>query len=190
MVNIVSWVQANPILFTALWTVLTAAVSVAVRALDAFPRAHAVLSLLAGLGLDVPKVLDALKRILTGGPPQGGEGGGKATLGNAVKVAPLGCLAFACALLVLPGCGLLKSSAVPTDLENDFACVVGEINRGITSVDQIEQACLPGQAQTVIDIIDALLGSAEFARKHADQVPALHRDVVRAKVELAKGPPQ
>lgn len=69
MTTIVSWVHANPDLFVVLWTALTAVLSLAARALSAFPRVHAALSLLSALGIDLPKILDAVKRLLTGEVP-------------------------------------------------------------------------------------------------------------------------
>lgn len=61
------WIQENPVLFTTVfWPIFTALVSWGYTQLDAYPRAHAVFSLLAAAGFDGPRVLDAIKRLLSG----------------------------------------------------------------------------------------------------------------------------
>lgn len=49
------------------WPLITALASMGYALLDKTSKGHAVLSFLAGLGLDLPKLLDALKRIVA--PP-------------------------------------------------------------------------------------------------------------------------
>jgi hypothetical protein len=47
------------------WPVLTALASIGAQALDKTKWGHAVLSLLASLGIDLPKLLDAIKRAIS-----------------------------------------------------------------------------------------------------------------------------
>ena len=48
------------------WPILTAVISLFYNYLDGIPRVHAVLALMVKAGLDLPGILDALKRLLTG----------------------------------------------------------------------------------------------------------------------------
>jgi hypothetical protein len=67
-----AWVLAHPVLAIA---VTTGIASLVYKKLDAYPRWHAVLSLLAGMGLDLPTILDAIRRFYTGSPPTVGKMG-------------------------------------------------------------------------------------------------------------------
>jgi hypothetical protein len=73
------WITAHQVLLIAMWPLLTAVVSLFYKQLDTIPRVHAVLSALTALGIDLPKLWEALGRIVTGNPPaSGGPGtGGK-----------------------------------------------------------------------------------------------------------------
>lgn len=69
-----TWSQVQPYVLLA-WPVVTALASLAYTALDKTSRGHAFLSGLASLGLDLPKLLDALRRLVAGS----GKGGGSVT---------------------------------------------------------------------------------------------------------------
>jgi hypothetical protein len=75
------WITAHQVLLIAMWPLLTAVVSLFYKQLDAIPRVHAALSVLTALGIDLPKLWEALGRVITGNPPaSGGPGtGGKTT---------------------------------------------------------------------------------------------------------------
>jgi hypothetical protein len=75
---------------------------------------------------------------------------------------------------------------VPTDLANDYACVEGDLSRGITSFAQIEADCSPGQIQTVVDLVDWILAKPERAQKYATLVPALRSEVRAARLRGAR----
>ncbi len=97
--NVLTWTHAHAFEILMLWPLITAIVSLFYKKLDSYPRVHAVLSSLVAAGLDLPKLLDALKRVLTGAPSSGPDpNGGLAKLLAfilAVTVAPT--LLSACA---------------------------------------------------------------------------------------------
>jgi len=104
-----------------------------------------------------------------------------------VRIELVALVAFAATAAAL-GCGLFGSgSKLPADLAADYNCVVGDIDRGVTGFVQIEADCLPGQAQTVIDIIESLLGSPQFAKEHVAQFQVLQGSLIQAKSDFAAG---
>jgi hypothetical protein len=66
------WIQANQAMILIAWPILTAIFSLAYKALENNPRAHAIVSILSALGIDLPKLWDALGRLISGNPPGGG----------------------------------------------------------------------------------------------------------------------
>ena len=61
-----SWLKdAAPTILLA-WPVITAAISLIYNLLDGVPRVHAALSILVKAGLDLPGMLDAIRRLLSG----------------------------------------------------------------------------------------------------------------------------
>ena len=68
-----SWTHENAALILLVWPIVTGVVSLVYNYLDHMPRVHAVLSAFVSAGLDVPSLMDALKRLLTGQPPGGGK---------------------------------------------------------------------------------------------------------------------
>lgn len=69
MEDVRAWIAANPALFVALWGAFTAGLSWAVKYAKTIPRLHALGSLFASLGIDLPKLMNSLYRIVTGDPP-------------------------------------------------------------------------------------------------------------------------
>jgi hypothetical protein len=61
-----AWLLSHPYLSVS---VATALASLGYKKLDAYPRGHAFLSLLAGLGWDLPTIEDAIRRLIAGSPP-------------------------------------------------------------------------------------------------------------------------
>jgi hypothetical protein len=61
-----AWLLSHPYLTVS---VVTALASLGYKKLDAYPRGHAFLSLLAGLGWDLPTIEDAIRRLIAGSPP-------------------------------------------------------------------------------------------------------------------------
>lgn|ERR1700690_1114723 len=55
----------------AMWPMITAVLSLFYNRLDKIPRVHAVLAILVKLGIDLPAMLDALKRLISGQSVQG-----------------------------------------------------------------------------------------------------------------------
>lgn len=65
-----AWVQLHQMLSVA---VVTGAASLAYPKIDSYPRGHAMLSLLAGFGVDLPVIRSAFVRLITGKwPPSSG----------------------------------------------------------------------------------------------------------------------
>jgi hypothetical protein len=60
------WLKDNWII---VWPVATALASLLYKLFDKVPRVHAFFSLLASLGLDLPKLLETLQRLFSGAPP-------------------------------------------------------------------------------------------------------------------------
>lgn len=67
-----NWIQEHQAWFLVAWPLLTAVFSVGYKYADSVPRIHATLSILSALGIDLPKLWDALGRLFTGNPPSGG----------------------------------------------------------------------------------------------------------------------
>ena len=59
------WIQQNPLL---VWPIVSALVSWLYTKTESIPRLHAFFSLLAGFGIDLPKILTALQKLITGAP--------------------------------------------------------------------------------------------------------------------------
>lgn len=65
-----AWLSLHQVLVLCfIWPVVSALCSLAYTKLDEYPRAHAFLSALAAAGLDLPKLLVMVRRLLTPPPP-------------------------------------------------------------------------------------------------------------------------
>ncbi len=62
-----TWITSHQTLLLILWPTLTAVASLVYKTLDADTRAHAVFSFLASIGIDIPKIFDAIGKMIT--PP-------------------------------------------------------------------------------------------------------------------------
>ena len=95
---------------------------------------------------------------------------------------------FAVAILFSPGCKSFGNSPIPADLVKDGDCVAGQILAGVTDVAQVEAACLPGQLQSVADLIDYLL-RGQFGKEHPALVPAMRSmklDAARLRAQSSR----
>jgi hypothetical protein len=94
-----------------LWPILTAIISLFYGYLDKIPRVHAVLAVLVKAGVDLPAILDALKRLVTGQSLASQKAVALMALSEspqeaAKKLKPLGMLVMLGALVFLfAGCG-------------------------------------------------------------------------------------
>lgn len=86
--------------------------------------------------------------------------------------------------LLLAGCVL--PAKLPSDLEANYNCVQHGMAAHLTAL-QIEAQCLPGQLQTVLDIVGSLLGSAQWRAAHPDLVPVAEGVQVEARTRLMAG---
>jgi hypothetical protein len=86
--------------------------------------------------------------------------------------------------LLLVGCAL--PAALPGDLVADYNCVQKGMAAHLSAL-QIEAQCLPGQLQTVLDIVSSLLGSTQWRTEHPDLVPVAEGVQVEARARLMAG---
>lgn len=99
-------------------------------------------------------------------PPQ-------ATRGLAITAAWTGLAALALLVaMALTGCANWKPPAVPggpvpADVEADIACVVQGLIEG-KGFPQLEASCLPGQEQSLVDILNQLVRSSKFAEERPE----------------------
>lgn len=167
-----------------LWPALTAAASLGYQALEHDTRGHAVLSALASLGLDLPKLWDALGRMLTGGGSGGGGGDSTSTQtppkkpqtpsepldSNHFSWVEFGA-AFAWAsvftvVMAVAGCSKLPAVApsTPSDIKAVVDCVMADVIAG-HPVDDCEQKFGP---VLVEDALQSLLDSNVFSDEHPE----------------------
>lgn len=81
---------------------------------------------------------------------------------------------------VVAGCSSFMASPVPSDLQKDGDCVAAQLLAGVTDPVAIETACLPGQLQSVADLIDYLL-RGNFGKAHPELVPAMQKAAAEAR---------
>lgn len=138
-----------------LWPIVTALISLVYNKLDGIPRVHAFLAVLVKAGVDLPAILDALKRILTGqsAPAQRAAKVAREALAQSV----LKTLSVLC-LLVLVAC----AQAIPAAVAGApcVATVIQDAISGMT-VAQIVAAAGPGCVKDAEDVFTILLGSSE-----------------------------
>ena len=138
MDQIQAFVTAHAAVFVLVWPLATALASVLYKLAENNPRMHAALSFLAGLGIDLPKLWDALGRMLTG-----------AAASTAAKLLPLalvaglglassGCLSSAPVVPVTPANQQQVSSCETTaTTHNAFVLgdiVIGGVTTGLAGV--------------------------------------------------------
>lgn len=209
MLSVWAWILANPVLFVP---IVGAVASLVYTKLDAYPRWHAFFSMLAGFGLDLPKIVAMLQKIFTGkdpAPPGGTAAGarGERTLPGQPKppsmqrarrsvddlamtlmvVAIIGATISIVGAMSM-GCALLKSSNLPSDLQKNYTCVQTEIEKGDTRFASIEAACLPDQEELLVSILTTLIGSTQFGAEHASQLAALRQEVAAKRISAASCP--
>jgi hypothetical protein len=91
-------------------------------------------------------------------------------------------LGFALILLIAAchgACASFNRSPLPKDFVQNGDCVANQILAGVTGVAQVEAACLPGQLQSVADLVDYLL-RGDFGKAHPDKVAAMQEMRVQA----------
>jgi hypothetical protein len=172
------WITAHQVLLIAMWPLLTAVISLFYKQLDQIPRVHAALSALTALGIDLPKLWEALGRIVTGNPPaSGGPGtGGKTTEEKAKDT-----LTFpkkpAVMRLALAFAAALYCCAVPLVTGASVSACAGLLNNPVFIATQLATYVntFISMAQSVWATIAPLLGANQAADTQAfnDAVVAL-----------------
>ncbi len=106
---------------------------------------------------------------------------GPSVLAGAAMLLVVGILAIVPAST---GCGLFAGSKLPSDIDADVQCVMSQVEGGQTSLTQIATACGGLGLQTVVDIVELLLGSSNGKVPPANR-PALEEELGKAKALLA-----
>jgi hypothetical protein len=81
-----------------------------------------------------------------------------------------GAIVLAMLVAFASGCGLFNQplpphSPLPADVEADIVCVIAGLEQG-KNFDQLEAGCLPGQSQTLVEILAILFASKGLADEH------------------------
>lgn len=76
---------------------------------------------------------------------------------GAARVAIVSTVVVAVVAAVVAGCAAFNKSVLPADFEKNGECVANQLVSGQTSVVAIEIACLPGQLQSVEDLVSYLV---------------------------------
>ena len=170
------------------WPVLTGVISLFYNYLDGIPRVHAVLSLLVKAGLDLPGILNAIQRAITGLTPAEKEAE-KPAVRAAVKARAL--LVTSVLALLFVGCTQLQA-AIPefTQVTN---VVIADLRAGDTDVQIVNDVeavlCPPPAAGCVtleaasdiaLDIVNDLLASGLLAKHETAATVANARGVQAA----------
>jgi hypothetical protein len=92
-------------------------------------------------------------------------------------------------LLGIAACSQLQASNVPADVKNDFDCAAAQLVAGVTDPVSIEATCLPGQLATVVDFVEALVGSPTFVAAHPNvSVSQVQVGLAGARAKLSAHP--
>jgi len=177
MTAVFAWITAHQALMLVLWPALTAAASLAYTQLEKDTRIHAVFNVLASLGIDLPKLWDALGRALTGGGGAAPTAAAPVTPAKAPSKPPTMLarraitysLAFAAAFYLLTACGIFSKPAnvppnTPGDVGAAVACVMVDVIAGNPPTDCV---ALYGE-QLVADALQILLHSKNFGEEHPE----------------------
>lgn len=136
----------SPALVLLMWPLITAIISLFYNRLDKIPRVHAVLALLVKAGVDLPSILDAVKRLLSGQSIASQRAVSLMKLSDspqqaASKLKPLGMIVMLGALVFLfAGCGaFVPAPNVPVTQSNQAqisACQgTAGLHNGVTFTD-------------------------------------------------------
>ena len=169
-----AWITAHQALMLVLWPALTAAASLAYTQLEKDTRIHAAFNVLASLGIDLPKLWDALGRALTGG--------GGATPTATAPVTPaktpskpptmlarsvFGSFIVGYVVVLLIACSGKPPVAPPNtpgDVGAAVACVMTDMIAGNPPTDCV---AVYGE-QLVADALQILLHSKNFGEEHPE----------------------
>lgn len=185
LLTVWAWIVSHPVLAAG---VLTGAASLAYKKLDTYPRVHAFLSILAGFGLDLPTILDGIRRLFAGSPPTAGKMGPYRT--NAKDPDPpvkppsvAARLAYSCVWLVFfagmitysptYGCTKQQGQQVVQAIDNltpAGACIAGQVASGNVDPLSILGICGPITIEDIIKEVDALLAAPQSSPDGGVQV--------------------
>jgi hypothetical protein len=186
-----AWISAHQALLLILWPSVTALLSIIYKLFDQNTRAHAFFSFLAAIGVDIPKVIDALGRLF------GGGGGGATTNGGAKKsvgehpTPPTNFFARKTAELMLVlsfcsagvACSLLQNLPpdTPSDVTGAFDCVL----QAVLAAQPVAPCIEKYGPKLVADALQALMDSPSFAAAHPDKIEHVKAQAAFARAKLS-----
>jgi len=89
------------------------------------------------------------------------------------------------ATVFLVGCAKVLASKLPTDLQNEEECIMGDIEKGVVDPSQWAQDCTSQELAIAIDIGELLLKSPSFSATHPAQATAIRLNLPAARLKLA-----
>jgi hypothetical protein len=203
MNTIETWIVAHQAFLLLLWPIVTAAASLICKVLDETSRGHAFLSTLAGLGVDIPKIIDAIGRLISPPPPPPGgnstdnsddktEPRMKPPASHRQRFAMVAALSLALASLTVGGFAAATSGCKnfnPQPPPNTPADVTGAIDcvtTALLSNGDIGQCILTYGPALIADAIQTLLHS-QFAKDHPELTPIMKDRLLTVKRQIDAG---
>jgi hypothetical protein len=172
-----TWLVAHQALAAMLilfWPTLTGLASLGVQLLDATSRGHAVLSFLAAIGVDIPKIIDAIGRMIT--PPSSKPPSPPAGLAVFAFVV-IGGVAGISSIVAVSSC--TPQGGVQAPIANTASCLIDTISK-----DLLAGMSLPSALE---DATIRCLGSATPANvTAASQVWSSHKAAEQREVDGGK----
>lgn len=159
------------------WGIVSALLSLLYTRLEAYPKTHAVLSTLASLGIDLPTMLAALRRLFSGALPPGrlmrqqarvtvDESKDPPTMAFKLMRASVFGVVFALAVVVTPstsGCTAQQAQQVVQDVTPAGACIVGQVVNGVVDPLVVLAACIGTTVESILAVIETFLGKSPTA---------------------------
>jgi len=87
----------------------------------------------------------------------------------------------ACYALAFTECQTVPSQ-LPSDLEKEGVCVIGQLASGVTSIPAIAQACTAGEEAIAADLVEWALHSLTVQQKVGQAVERARQDVAHWRV--------
>lgn len=177
----IRWIQAHWFLVVLLWPLITALASLLYGRLDHLPRWHAFFSLLAGMGFDIPKILDAIGRWINRTPPAPPMAGGLNPPPLHRSAPPINRrVGFGLVLAGLAGSGCMPPANVTNGFGDLAACVLANYSDWKTLLAKCS-------AYTLAEIeaaIQWLLADPKFRAAHPDAIEPLQERLSNVRSQM------